>query len=123
MWRHARLELELADQPSSVRTARRAVTAFCATLEVEPSNAALIVSELVANAVEHGHGPVTTTACWQSSRVRVEVTDEGHGQPTVEHPELLRERGRGLMIVAALADKWGVAETTSGTLVWAELAY
>ena len=72
--------------------------------------AALIVAELAANAVTHGRVPgrdfelrLTLTA----DTLRIEVSDaRGERRPREVQPE--GESGRGLLLVAALADRWSV---------------
>jgi anti-sigma regulatory factor (Ser/Thr protein kinase) len=88
----------------------------------------LITAELAANAVRHGHVPgrdfeVRLVATGET--LRVEVSDT-----RTERVPLLSSReapgdaesGRGLMLVAALADRWGIAPrvTGPGKTVWAE---
>ena len=81
----------------------------------------LVVSELVTNAVIHGHGAITLKLRVDGDGVYGEVVDEGGG--FVWH---VRERGsdkldgRGLLIVAALSRRWGIHDGT--THVWFELA-
>jgi anti-sigma regulatory factor (Ser/Thr protein kinase) len=81
----------------------------------------LVVTELVSNAVLHGQGAITLGLRVDGDRVYGEVVDEGGG---FEHE--VRERGpedftgRGLLIVAALSNRWGIHEGT--THVWFELA-
>ena len=80
----------------------------------------LTTTELVTNAVVHGDGDIQLRLGFDGDRVRGEVIDHGSG---FEHE--IRERGaddvdgRGLMLVAALTDAWGVHEGT--THVWFEL--
>jgi len=80
-----------------------------------------VISELVANAVEHGAGPITLTLWLTEGRIRGEVADAGTGAPPapVESSED-SERGRGLTLVDALSERWGAAETASR--VWFETA-
>jgi anti-sigma regulatory factor (Ser/Thr protein kinase) len=83
----------------------------------------LVVSELVTNAVLHSGltqtEPITVRIKVLAGRVRVEVLDAGFA-----FPEVLRRptdrHGRGLSIVARLADRWGT-ESRPETRVWAEL--
>jgi len=81
----------------------------------------LLVTELVTNAVVHGHGSITLKIRVDDGNVHGEVVDEGGG---FEHE--VRERGadeiggRGLAIVDALSSRWGIHEGT--THVWFELA-
>ncbi|MFJ2176701.1 ATP-binding protein [Streptomyces sp. NPDC087851] len=85
----------------------------------------LIVSELVTNAVRYGTEPgdsvlvvlAVTDAC-----VRVEVRDPVRRRPRFRVASQERDRGRGLIIVEALAECWGVADRPFGKAVWAEVA-
>ncbi|WP_042176987.1 ATP-binding protein [Streptomyces sp. NBRC 110035] len=90
----------------------------------------LITAELTANAVRHGHVPgrdfhvqLTLT----EDVVRIEVTDTRAEKRPPASPQAatnsLSESGRGLLLVAALADDWGVnpRPAAPGKTVWAEL--
>lgn len=82
----------------------------------------LCVSELATNALIHGvppgRGYRLRLRLLPDGVFRVEVHDSGDGRPDVREP--CGESGRGLMLVAALADKWGVAERSPGKIVWCE---
>jgi anti-sigma regulatory factor (Ser/Thr protein kinase) len=81
----------------------------------------LVISELVSNALVHGQGEVVLRLQLDDGIVRGEVIDQGGG---FEHE--IRARGadevggRGLFLVEALTNRWGVHEGT--THVWFELA-
>src|SRR5690606_11819588 len=90
----------------------------------------LITAELTANAVRHGHVPgrdfhVQLTLA--GSTFRIEVTDtRAEKQPSAASPsatDSLSESGRGLLLVASLADDWGVSprKAAPGKTVWAKL--
>jgi len=101
------------------RLALRNLLAQCAWPPAE--DAELILSELVANAVQHGAGEIALALWLAEGRIRGEVADAGPGPP----PRPLRPGkdavgGRGLVIVDALSDRWGAAESTSH--VWFEIA-
>jgi hypothetical protein len=51
----------------------------------------------------------------------VEVHDSGGGEPCVA--DKADEGGRGLLLVAALADKWGVGQRDPGKVVWCEFVH
>lgn len=87
---------------------------------------ALLLSELVTNAVQHGGAApdrdVEVRLSATSERVRVEVEDPGaDGGPSAER--LTPEGGWGLVLVDHLADQWGLTDQPSGgSLAWFELA-
>ena len=84
----------------------------------------LCVSELVTNALLHGVPPGRQFMLflrYDGRELRVAVHDSGPGVPFVaEHAEHADEGGRGLLLVSALSDKWGVGERELGKVVWCE---
>ncbi|MEU9457172.1 ATP-binding protein [Streptomyces sp. NPDC048277] len=88
-----------------------------------------VVAELAANAVLHGRVPGRDfrlgLRLFADRTLRIEVTDaRGDRVPCVHDPVTAdAESGRGLLIVAAYAERWGVDEAAAGCkVVWAELA-
>jgi two-component sensor histidine kinase len=83
----------------------------------------LCVSELTTNALLHGVPPgrgFQLRLLPGIVALRVEVHDSGGGVPRPVAPQSEGESGRGLLLVSALADKWGVAERDPGKCVWCE---
>ena len=83
----------------------------------------LCVSELAANAVVHGGMPISGFALRvvaSAHRLRVEVCDHGAGRPVRRAAACEDTCGRGLLLVDALADAWGVDDHAIGKTVWAE---
>jgi anti-sigma regulatory factor (Ser/Thr protein kinase) len=85
----------------------------------------LVVSELVTNAIVHGTTAqgreVGLTFDLNPMRLRVEVRDPGDGTPAVrEDSSDDDENGRGLHIVDATVDRWGVTPRVIGKTTWAE---
>ncbi|MGR8008092.1 ATP-binding protein [Streptomyces hypolithicus] len=84
----------------------------------------LCVSELATNVLLHGVPPGRGFRLHlyleRPGPLRVEVHDSGGGHPKVREPD--GESGRGLLLVAALADCWGVGERDPGKVVWCEFA-
>lgn len=92
-------------------------------------NAVLATDELFANAVRHGSpGPrdtITVTLEHIGHELRVTVADRSSALPRPRDPGGAEESGRGLAIVAALTDDWGIAPAdpgTTGKKVWFTLA-
>jgi anti-sigma regulatory factor (Ser/Thr protein kinase) len=81
---------------------------------------AVMVSELATNSVRHAASPFTLSVDRNHDRVRVAVSDDGERLPTLRTPEPREHSGRGLQIVRALADEWGVTENVGrpGKTVW-----
>ncbi|MEU0205102.1 ATP-binding protein [Streptomyces canus] len=85
-----------------------------------------IVAELAVNAATHGRVPgrdFRLTLYVVGDTLRIEVTDtRGDRLPRVEPPAPEAETGRGLVLVDALADRWGVAPgPRPRKTVWAEI--
>jgi len=83
----------------------------------------LVVSELVTNSVRHSGSeePIRLRAWTRASGLKVEVSDGGFGFEPGSHDRGHEyEGGRGLMILDALADRWGVSNDDQ-TRVWFEL--
>lgn len=85
----------------------------------------LCVSELATNALLHGVPPgryYRLRLLLFDGMVRVEVADSGGGLPQVKDGDPGAEGGRGLLLVASLAERWGVGPRRPGKVVWCELA-
>lgn len=115
---------EVAPSPHAVPEVRRWALAQVASWPgPEQERLETVVAELVANAVEHGEPPITVTLQRSGRRVRLTVADAGRGpsEPASRRvPGALRERGRGLEVVRALADELR-CEVGDGYRVVAEL--
>ncbi|MFE0099162.1 ATP-binding protein [Streptomyces sp. NPDC059009] len=93
-------------------------------------DAVLILSELLSNACRHGRplgeglsGDGDVRAAWRvdrTGRLTVEVTDGGGPtRPAPAKPSVTAHGGRGLNIISALADAWGVRDDIHGEVtVW-----
>ncbi|MFJ2307533.1 SpoIIE family protein phosphatase [Streptomyces sp. NPDC087787] len=79
----------------------------------------LIVSELVTNAIRHAHGPIALRLIHESTLI-CEVSDGGHTSPHLRRARSTDEGGRGLFLVAQLAQRWGTRYTGSGKTIWTE---
>ncbi|WP_188285025.1 ATP-binding SpoIIE family protein phosphatase [Streptomyces sp. CBMA29] len=85
---------------------------------------ALVVSELVTNALRFGTGgPVTLRLLHLSDRLICEVTGLSHGRPRARRPAVSETGGRGLLVVQHTSAAWGtrLGETAGERTVWAQL--
>ena len=115
-----------AAYPASVPAARGFVADVLAAAAPELCRtAALLVSELATNAVRHSGTPsfVVDVDYSPGEGVRVAVTDTGVGHPIPRNPDPTAEHGRGLLLVASLADRWGAhrRRATQEKTVWFEV--
>jgi histidine kinase-like protein len=81
----------------------------------------LIGSELVTNAVLHARTELTLTLELRDGRVRISVKDRSQAPATLRHYQADALTGRGLGVVAALSDRWGISAAADGKVVWAEV--
>lgn len=115
------LTVPLAEDLSSVPAARSAVRGQLSEWDVDADAAfttELIVSELVANAVRHGAPPFRLRLILDE-RLTCEVRDASTSVPHLKHARQIDEDGRGLFIIASVADSWGVRYHPLGKTVWA----
>ncbi|NKZ04930.1 ATP-binding protein [Actinomadura latina] len=119
----------LPHAPSSVAVARRRLSSELAGSGVYESvvdDASVIVSELISNALRHAR-PLPSgqvKLCWlrRGDLLELEVSDGGAMTEPRRGPGTLSSLGgRGLGIVEALSDGWGVRHEDGSTTVWAVL--
>jgi anti-sigma regulatory factor (Ser/Thr protein kinase) len=117
------IDLHLESSPSAPARARGALEEFAPSVPPERlRDVRLLVSELVTNAVRHAGGDVVRLVVRLTGRVlRVEVHDPGSGFELRDAPtDPFRASGWGLVLVAELADRWGV-DHDPRTRVWFEI--
>ncbi|MCJ1679265.1 ATP-binding protein [Streptomyces sp. APSN-46.1] len=121
----ADFHVQLSATPRGARLARLLAVEQLRSWGLPFERPAHIVAELAANAVTHGRVPgrdfrlvLTVTP----GTLRIEVTDTRSDRVPVIH-EPVGARGRGLLLVEAFADQWGVTQGPSPCkVVWAEIS-
>ena len=117
--------IDLPPTAGSVPTARRVVVELLALWGApHDRDAGLVVSELVANVVDHvgGDEPFTLELTSSGDSLRISVADGSAIRPVVRELESDSARGRGMRMVERIADRWGAEEHQGGKRVWVELA-
>ena len=109
----------LPRSPDSIGDARRLVDAHTSSFgPQQQADAALMVSELVTNALVHGTGTIGLRIDLEPDALRVEVSDQGEIL-LPPSPTPGAHGGWGLRIIEELADDWGVKD--GSTKVWFRL--
>jgi serine phosphatase RsbU (regulator of sigma subunit)/PAS domain-containing protein/anti-sigma regulatory factor (Ser/Thr protein kinase) len=80
----------------------------------------LMVSELVTNAIRYGRPPIRLRLIHQGTTLTCEVYDSSGTTPHMRRARIFDEGGRGLLLVAQLAERWGTRHDRIGKTVWAE---
>ncbi|MFF9778253.1 ATP-binding protein [Streptomyces sp. NPDC013978] len=122
-----RFRFELAAHPGAVAQARRVTRTQLtgwALCEDTCDTAALVVSELVTNAIVHTASTQIVCELHDGDElVRIAVRDEGcapgEPHPSPQRPE--EEHGRGLLLIESLCRSWGAQPVGLGLLVWADV--
>ncbi|MGK5637013.1 ATP-binding protein [Streptomyces sp. URMC 126] len=116
---------------ASVAEARRRVLARLREWGIDETacdDARLVVSELFTNAVRHTDSDkVSCHLRVSEALVRIEVADHGRAstEPRARCSGTDEESGRGLLLVGALSQAWGVRpdDAGRGRIVWADLPH
>jgi anti-sigma regulatory factor (Ser/Thr protein kinase) len=117
--------LDLPPVAASVPLARHTTTdllrAWGARHDLD--DAALLVSELVSNVVDHvgGEAVLTLEVDLADGWLRIAVTDGSSVVPVVRELRSDLPRGRGLQLVEGIADRWGAEDHEGGKRIWFEL--
>ncbi|MDF4249064.1 SpoIIE family protein phosphatase [Streptomyces sp. WMMB303] len=114
---------EVPSDPEAVAPVRAACAARLVEwgLEETAFTAELILSELLTNAIRYGAPPVTVRLLCDRY-VTCEVSDSSSTAPHLRRATTVDEGGRGLFLIAQLAQHWGTRYTAEGKTIWAELS-
>ncbi|MFF0291479.1 SpoIIE family protein phosphatase [Streptomyces sp. NPDC005262] len=113
---------DLPDDPAAVSHARTHVAEKLAAwglADVAPTTE-LIVSELVTNAIRHAQPPIQLRLIHHAGSLVCEVADGSSTSPHLRRARTFDENGRGLFIIAQLAEHWGTRHNHYGKTIWTE---
>ncbi len=117
--------MDLRPSARSVPVARHLVLDLLRSWQAlhDAEDAALLVTELVANVVDHvgGAEPFTLEVSLAEDWLRIGVVDGSSVRPVVRELDTGHPRGRGMRMVAAIADRWGAEDHCGGKRVWFDL--
>jgi anti-sigma regulatory factor (Ser/Thr protein kinase) len=120
-------ELAFTAEPAEVAALRRIMRLHLGMwgLQDITDEAQLCVSELVSNVITHvGHGtPATLAVAMRGTHLRIAVHDpDTRALPVLRDSSTDSEQGRGMALVEAVADRWGVLLWPDRKVTWCELA-
>ncbi|MBL1084345.1 SpoIIE family protein phosphatase [Streptomyces actinomycinicus] len=112
---------QVPSEPAAVSEVRGSVTRKLADwgLEELVFTTELILSELVTNAIRYGRAPIGVRLLRDRTLI-CEVSDGSTTSPHLRYAASTDEGGRGLFLVAQLAERWGTRYTPHGKVIWAE---
>lgn len=113
----------LQPRSAAVPQARRTMTdhLWAWGLQDLADDAELVTSELVSNAIRHGGRDIEMRVTCLPTALRIAMYDNTTDAPELQVPGPDQLGGRGLTLVAAVADRWGYHLGDGGKEVWAEL--
>ncbi|MFI0216222.1 SpoIIE family protein phosphatase [Streptomyces lydicus] len=79
----------------------------------------LILSELVTNSIRYASGPIRVRLIRDTALI-CEVSDRSSTSPHLRQAATTDEGGRGLFLIAQLAERWGTRYTSGGKVIWTE---
>ena len=111
------------DEPAAPvrRKAQAVLVGFSASWPDVADDVLVVISELVENVTRHTRGGGELRLTREDGVILVEVRDSDTGEPRLLPPDDRRIGGRGLLVVAGMARRWGVRRETTGKTVWAEI--
>ncbi|MGK4579299.1 SpoIIE family protein phosphatase [Kitasatospora sp. HPMI-4] len=111
---------ELPAVPSAVSEARAFLTKVLTSWDCAHTadDARLLLSEILTNAVQHARGPLGLHLRRTGTELTVELSDQSPRLPQPRPAAADDESGRGLLLVDALADRWGVRPGNQGKTTW-----
>jgi histidine kinase-like protein len=119
-----RIRVRLRPVPDACRQVRNLVTQACTTWQASSAaaTASLVATELVANVVRHAHTTMDFTLGLRNDRICLTVRDGSRRLPQPADPAPSEAGGRGLRLIRALTQSWGVHPYADGKVVWTHLS-
>jgi DNA-binding response OmpR family regulator len=116
--------LELGTNSRAVGESRRFLAEQCRRWQCEDlvDDAAVVISELVSNAIRHANSSSELRMRYGAGVLRIELVDSSPTVPQPRNPHIAEPGGRGLLLVAALSHAWGVDPHAEGKVVWVEFS-
>ncbi|MFE9774828.1 SpoIIE family protein phosphatase [Streptomyces sp. NPDC005931] len=113
---------DLASDPAAVAGARAEVLARLGSWHLQELafTAELVVSELITNAIRYGQPPIRLRLIHETTLI-CEVSDSSSTAPHLRRARTYDEGGRGLLLVAQFARRWGTRHHADGKTIWAEI--
>lgn len=113
---------EFQPEPVSAPAARKFVLEAGWSHDSEENmRLATVVSEVVTNAILHARTTFCVSVTVDETAIRVDVQDGSADVPVLKLYDPSAATGRGLQIIDAMADRWGVSMQPSGKTVWFEM--
>ena len=112
---------DVPSDPSAVAEVRAAAVGKLAEwgMAEESFTTELILSELVTNAIRYASGPISVRLIRDRALI-CEVSDRSSTSPHLRQAATTDEGGRGLFLIAQLAERWGTRYTADGKVIWTE---
>ena len=118
-------EVRLPPQPSSVAEARHQIRDLLVRSGRNDlsETAVLLVSEVVTNALLHAGTDIDLAGSVGPDGLRVAVRDGSMHLPSRRRYATTAGTGRGLLMLEAMVDDWGITQHSDGKTVWFRLAH
>jgi anti-sigma regulatory factor (Ser/Thr protein kinase) len=112
----------VAGATSAIRHTLRDVFADWRLTDDTADDALMVVEEMLTNVVDHARTPFRLVVRLNQTILHIAVHDHSPQQVRVQALDLGRPRGRGLLMIAGIATRWGSDADDNGKTMWAEIS-
>jgi anti-sigma regulatory factor (Ser/Thr protein kinase) len=112
---------EFPPEPMAAASARGFLAEWLSSADLVSPEAIAVMGELASNAVRYGTSDFHVRVEKDHDVIRIEVSDKSPERPVIQPLSSESAGGRGLHLVAAYAQDWGIQELPQGKCVWAEI--